>query len=205
MTTQNSSTPSTRRVAIADAVIELLAEPASRRVTHRAVDRRLTMPEGSTSAYFRTRAALLAAAARRLAELDHAALAELGQRAGGEAVAVQLHTVIAEVVKDWTSGRGRMRQLARMELQLEARGLPELAETFARQRTSFLRSVEELIATEQPALPPTDIRLLASTVVALIEGLISDRLLNHSDGSGFDEEVSRAVHLLLTFTGRRRR
>src|SRR5262245_51087519 len=61
----------TRRTAIADAAIELLAELGSRGLTHRQVDRRLEIPEGSTGAYYRTRQALLEATAKRVGELDN--------------------------------------------------------------------------------------------------------------------------------------
>ncbi|HEX4108266.1 MAG TPA: TetR family transcriptional regulator, partial [Solirubrobacteraceae bacterium] len=61
---------SPRRTAIGQAAVEVLARHGSRGLTHRAVDRELGLAPGSTSAYFRTRAALLGAAAEQLAELD---------------------------------------------------------------------------------------------------------------------------------------
>src|SRR5690349_2893472 len=47
-----------RKDVITDAAIQLVAEQGMRGLTHRAVDRRAGLPEGSTSAYFRTRKAL---------------------------------------------------------------------------------------------------------------------------------------------------
>ena len=62
-----------RRTQIADTVIEVLAASGARGLTHRAVDAAAGLPAGSSSYYFRSREALLIAAARRLADLDLAA------------------------------------------------------------------------------------------------------------------------------------
>lgn len=59
----------TRRSDLVDAAIETLAAAGMRGLTHRAVDRVMGLPEGSTSYYFRTRQALLRAVGERLAEL----------------------------------------------------------------------------------------------------------------------------------------
>ena len=60
-----------RLEVLADAAIDLVAESGMRGLTHRAVDARAGVPAGSTSAYFRTREALIEGMVRRLAELDH--------------------------------------------------------------------------------------------------------------------------------------
>ena len=52
-----------RRAQLADAAIELLAASGVHGVTHRAVDRRAGLPAGTASNYFRSREALLVAAA----------------------------------------------------------------------------------------------------------------------------------------------
>ena len=67
----------TRRSDLADAAIETLAAAGMRGLTHRAVDRRALLPEGSTSYYFRTRQALLQAVVERLAELTTAEIPAL--------------------------------------------------------------------------------------------------------------------------------
>ena len=63
-----------RRTAILDAAIEILAEKGSKGLTHRAIDRHLGIPLGSTGAYHRTRKALIAATAERVVELDQQAV-----------------------------------------------------------------------------------------------------------------------------------
>ncbi|GAA2032158.1 TetR/AcrR family transcriptional regulator [Catenulispora yoronensis] len=67
-----------RRAVLADAAIAVVAEDGMRALTHRAVDVRAALPIGTTSAYFRTRQALLTALVRRLAELDRMELEALG-------------------------------------------------------------------------------------------------------------------------------
>ena len=63
-----------RFAVLTDAAIALVAELGMRGLTHRAVDTRAGLPPGTTSAYFRTRKALIEALVRRLADLDRADL-----------------------------------------------------------------------------------------------------------------------------------
>ncbi|MEU8698218.1 TetR family transcriptional regulator [Streptomyces sp. NPDC048680] len=64
------TTDSTRGELITDAALALLAERGMRGLTHRAVDERAGLPQGSTSNYARTRQALLEATVHRLAERE---------------------------------------------------------------------------------------------------------------------------------------
>jgi AcrR family transcriptional regulator len=192
---------SDRRTAIADAVIDLLGSPTTRRVTHRAVDRALGLAEGSSSAYFRTRAQLLAAAAERLAERDRTALTALMTRLHRDEETREPARAIAAVVDDWTSGGAGLRQMARLELQLEARAHPEVAETFARSRALFVGAVDDQIRSAQPTLAPSSSRALAVAIISLVEGLVSSRLL-HGDSFGGDvDSLHNAVRLLMGGSG----
>jgi DNA-binding transcriptional regulator YbjK len=56
-----------RRAAIGDAAIAIVAREGLRSLTHRAVDRELALPPGSTSYYARTRRQLVEAMVHRLA------------------------------------------------------------------------------------------------------------------------------------------
>ena len=110
----------TRRSDLADAAIETLAAAGMRGLTHRAVDRRAGLPEGSTSYYFRTRQALLQAVVERLAELITAeipALLVTDLDAAAEAITTIIET---------GATTGRSRHLARYELVLESVRRPEL-------------------------------------------------------------------------------
>ncbi|MFB6990793.1 TetR/AcrR family transcriptional regulator [Streptomyces sp. NPDC056304] len=64
------TTGSSRADLISDAALALLAERGMRGLTHRAVDERAGLPQGSTSNYARTRQSLLEATVRRLAERE---------------------------------------------------------------------------------------------------------------------------------------
>ncbi|WNI26009.1 TetR family transcriptional regulator [Streptomyces sp. ITFR-16] len=66
---------SVRGDLITDAALDLLAERGMRGLTHRAVDERAGLPQGSTSNYARTRQSLLEATVRRLAEREARVLA----------------------------------------------------------------------------------------------------------------------------------
>ena len=59
-----------RRTLVADAALSIVAEQGMKGLTHRAVDVASGSPAGTTSNYFRTRAALVAAAVGRLEERD---------------------------------------------------------------------------------------------------------------------------------------
>ncbi|MFH8476781.1 TetR/AcrR family transcriptional regulator [Streptomyces sp. NPDC018000] len=79
MGTRNIPSVGTSRAnRITDAALALLAERGLRGLTHRAVDERAGLPQGSTSNYARTRQALLEAAVRRLAEREAQVLAPGG-------------------------------------------------------------------------------------------------------------------------------
>lgn len=69
------TTGSARGELITDAALALLAERGMRGLTHRAVDERAGLPQGSTSNYARTRQSLLEATVRRLAERESRVLA----------------------------------------------------------------------------------------------------------------------------------
>lgn len=80
-----------RRDALADAAIAVLANKGGRGLTHRAVDSAAGLPEGSTSYYFRTRQALLTAVVQRLAVLD-AAICRQPPRLVGTASSTTSHS-----------------------------------------------------------------------------------------------------------------
>jgi DNA-binding transcriptional regulator YbjK len=109
-----------RRRALTDAAITLLASSGVHGLTHRAVEKEADLPPGTASNYFRSREALLVAAAERVAELHHAAT----DRATDQpATLVDLLT--ESLLTAATTQRDRY--LAVFELQLEAVRRPVLA------------------------------------------------------------------------------
>lgn len=65
-----------RRTLLTDAAIELVGSSGLKGLTHRAVDRATGSPAGTTSNYWRTRAALLDAVVDRIEQRDLAVWAE---------------------------------------------------------------------------------------------------------------------------------
>ncbi|MGW7433713.1 TetR/AcrR family transcriptional regulator [Streptomyces sp. NPDC054861] len=114
----------TRADRIGDAALDLLVERGMRGLTHRAVDERAGLPQGSTSNQARTRQALLETAVRRQVEREAGVLApqEMPALAGGadalvDALSLALHRYLTD---------HRSLLVSRYELALEATRRPEL-------------------------------------------------------------------------------
>jgi len=149
-----------RRTRIADAALALLAREGARGLTHRAVDAQLALPSGSTSYYFRTRAALLMAAAERLIALDMADLTHVSEDAAG----------VATLLGRWLSPSGRARALARMELLLAAARNPELV-VMERARERFIEGAVRVLSAAQPQHGADAHRTTATALIAMVDGL----------------------------------
>ncbi|MET9322395.1 TetR family transcriptional regulator [Streptomyces sp. NPDC003038] len=179
-----------RRTLIADTAIDLVAEAGLRGLTHRAVDTAARLPAGSTSYYFRTRTALIAACYQRLAELDLADLdADLDAGLDGDRDAdgsgdgsgpgipeppdrdTAAAAALAALLHRWLT-TGRARQLARFELSLEAARNPELEPDF-HQAGLGARARAAAILRELGAERPQE---AAELMVAWADGLLYDRL-----------------------------
>ena len=190
------ATPSPQRfAALTDAAIALIAESGMRGLTHRAVDARAGLPAGTTSAYLRTRKALIEAVVQRLAQLD---AADLTDRALPADAAV-LSAGIAAVLDDWLT-TGRTRTLARYACLLEATHHPELRTILAYGVTMREQARELLSAFGAP-----DPEQRGRHFVAAVDGLLFDRLIGagalSSPLPGTPEsraDLTAAVHRLLT-------
>lgn len=136
-----------RRRDLCDAAIRVLAEQGSRGLTHGQVDRCADMPDGTTSYYFRTRAALLRAVGKRVAEIDLANLRSVTERPL-DPQAPFAH--LAELTLMQADGRGLMLNRARHELLLHTTRDPELAEASTRVVSRTIDLVRESIAHLQP-------------------------------------------------------
>ncbi|MBY8850368.1 TetR/AcrR family transcriptional regulator [Saccharothrix longispora] len=158
-----------RMAALADAAIHLVATRGMRGLTHRAVDAEAGVPTGSTSAYFRTRKALVEGVVRRLAELDAAEVAEAGVTRSLDPD--ELAEGVARVLDTWMT-TGRERTLARYACLLEATHHPELRGVLVHGERLREQARELLTALGAPA-PERQSREL----VAFIDGLLFDRLV----------------------------
>ncbi|CAM5331560.1 TetR/AcrR family transcriptional regulator [Streptomyces fumanus] len=167
---------SERRTLLADAALDVLADEGIRGLTHRAVDRRAALPPGTTSAYFRTRAALLTALVTRLVRLDQAELHTAAGELGPLRTAADLVDGLALLTRRRLTGEGRRRSLARYACAVESVRDPELREILVPRENAGREAVRQFLAGH--GVPDPDDR--THTLLTCVDGLVFDRLV--SDG-----------------------
>ena len=121
-----------RRAQLADAAITLLARAGIHGVTHRAVETTAGLPAGTASNYFRSREALLLAAAERVGELHRADMEQVAGPPGpapGSTRDRATGLIAGSLLLAATTYRPRY--LAVFELRLESLRRPALAEALA--------------------------------------------------------------------------
>ncbi|MGV0813408.1 TetR/AcrR family transcriptional regulator [Mycolicibacterium boenickei] len=173
-----------RRRELRDAAIQVLAEQGSRGLTHQQVDRTAGMPDGTTSYYYRTRAALMQGIASRVAEIDVANLNSLAEPAGS---ADSPFSELARLVVTQSEGQGLHLNKARLELLLAATRDPELGETSAEFVAQLIAMTHDAIL----ALRPDDgrpalLEAQSTAVMTIIGGAfvrfaVGDRTLADAD------------------------
>jgi AcrR family transcriptional regulator len=133
-----------RRTQLADAALAVVADKGLKGLTHRAVDAAAAVAEGTTSNYFRNRAALVDAVVGRLEALDLAMLQSMGpagppkdvdevahQAAGLILGLVQQHSSLTRARLALSLDRpeavtgGHFRLLAGLEQTLAGLGVPD--------------------------------------------------------------------------------
>ncbi|MGC5396584.1 TetR/AcrR family transcriptional regulator [Streptomyces sp. DT20] len=174
------TTGSARADLITDAALDLLAERGMRGLTHRAVDERAGLPQGSTSNYARTRQSLLEATVRRLAEREVRVLApgelpapgpsaspgtapDLSAPAGQDALIAGLAPALHRYLT-----RHPELLVCRYELALEATRRPELRAFFDATGRQFREPLVALMAAAGSPEPERH----ALSLVAWCEGLM---------------------------------
>ncbi|AKN74431.1 TetR family transcriptional regulator [Streptomyces sp. PBH53] len=175
-----------RRTLLADTAIAVLADTGMRGLTHRAVDRAAQLPPGTTSAYYRTRQALLTALVRRLVALDQEELEEAGAHTPVPRTAEELTAGIAALVGARLTGDGRRRSLARYACAVESAHHPELREILLPRENQGRRLVRAFLAAQGVADP--DDRTV--TLLTCVDGLVFDRLVH---GGCVQEEEIRGL------------
>ncbi|CAM5548201.1 putative transcriptional regulator, TetR family protein [Streptomyces purpurascens] len=176
-----------RRTLLADAAIAVLAESGIRGLTHRAVDRAANLPPGTTSAYYRTRQALLTALVRRLVALDQTELQEIGEQTPMPQHAEELVAGIAGFVERRLTGDGRRRSLARYACALESVRHPELREILVARENAGRQVVRDFLAAQ--GLPDPEDRTV--TLLTCVDGLVFNRLV--SGGGKVSEQEIRGL------------
>lgn len=162
-----------RRQQLLDAALHVLADEGLKGLTHRAVDRRAGLPEGSCSAYLRTRRALQAAVAEHVADI---ALTDLDKLADDLACAADPDDpgdvdAALDLFQRWLDQRELL--LARLELTMAATRDPELAAVLADQRTRLIGLVERIMS----ATGEEHGAERAETLVASYDGILLAALL----------------------------
>lgn len=171
-TTAAAPALSPRRRQLLDAALHVVAEQGLRGLTHRAVDRRAGLPEGSCSAYLRTRRALQAALTEYVAGTladDVAVLADELSRcspSGDRAIELTM-----QLFTRWLDERELLQ--AKLELSMEAARDPELAELLAAWRSRLV----EVVAAMMAARGREHSTARAETLVASFDGILFSALL----------------------------
>ncbi|WP_029117572.1 TetR/AcrR family transcriptional regulator [Mycobacterium sp. URHB0044] len=187
-----------RRRDLCDAGIRVLAEHGSRGLTHAKVDRYAGVPNGTTSYYYRTRAALLRGVGQRVAEIDMANLHSVSDEPLDPR---SPFAHLARLVMMQADGEGLALNRARHELLLGIARDPDLAETSQEFVGRILAMAQDAITYLNPSV--TDSALLAAQTTAVttfIAGvftrlLVGDRTINDADQlARLLQAVATAVH-----------
>lgn len=179
---------SPRRREILSAATTVLARSGNRGLTHRAVDRAAGLPEGSSSAYFRTRDALLGALGDFVADRLAADVAALGTRLAccpgdHERAVAEVSTLFSQ----WLEQPDLL--AARLELTVAATRDARLAERFTQWREDLVGMVRDVLA--DAGNDPGS----AEALVAALDGVLLASLLLPPDRRG--AFVASSVDLLL--------
>jgi len=157
-----------RRRQLLDAAVAVLAADGLRGLTHRAVDRAAELPEGSCSAYLRTRSALQQAVAAHVSGLLLADVDGLAERLRADRAGDGVSATLGLLLR-WLDAPDLL--LARLELTMAARRDPELAGLLADQRARLLDVVAD-VAAGAPGVEGVRDRGRAEALVAAYDGLL---------------------------------
>ncbi|WP_421741321.1 TetR/AcrR family transcriptional regulator [Cellulomonas sp.] len=150
-----------------DAAIDLLGTEGLRALTHVRVDDRAGIPRGSTSNYFRTRAALLGGVVERISERETPQVGESLAPTSAEALIEALGALVV-----YTTTVQRTLTAARLVLFMEASHDPTLRESLSARRHALEADAVPALARLGSSDPVTG----AAAVMACAEGLILHRI-----------------------------
>lgn len=161
--------PEHRRRILCDAALQLLAHEGAKGLSHPKVDHFAEVPNGTTSFYFRTRSALLLAAAERLAELDLVDLMSVAAPADPDETTVSTGTSRLAAMVMLAAAEPRLsRTRARFELMLQSHRDPQLANVFGHNNEVFTELHRRLIlARSEPGRHPGPQVLEEQTVATM--------------------------------------
>jgi len=180
-----------RRAAIADAGIALVARDGMRALTHRAIDRDLGLPAGSTSYYLRTRRALIEALVHRLVERTVQDVDAPMPATVDEAAALLGAMTTSMITERATDNRARFALAVELAGDAGSAELHAFVTSRSPIRAALLERATQLLA----AIGVPDAERRAPDLIALADGLVHDRLV----GSRSDtKETPAALRASLT-------
>ncbi len=161
------------RLRVLEAAVQLLGTEGLRALTHARVDDRAGVPRGSTSNYFRTRAALLTGVGDWIVETELSQVSAVGAVPQTATDLVDMLCGLVEVV----TGPNRTLTAARLTVFMEANHDPDIRASVSRGRTAM---EEYLLATLTRFGAPNPV-VAAHTLMACAEGIILHRIARHDD------------------------
>ncbi len=153
-----------------DAAIDLLGTEGLRALTHARVDDRAGLPKGSTSNYFRTRAALLGGVVEWMVRQETPAVDTALAPASPEEFVAELCGLF-----EFMTGANRTMTAARMVLWAEAGHDPDLRRALLRGRAAMTDRVVPALA----RLGAADPAAAADAIAACFEGLYTNHIARH--------------------------
>ena len=186
-----------RRQAIASAAMELVAEGGSHALTHRRIDRRLGLPEGTTSNYARNRRELVRMVVERVAELANL-------RPPAKPLPATVAEAVAQLVPAFeaTVARG-VDTRARMALSIDCRDDAELHELLTISspvRAKLLDEAALMLASLGVPAP----QQRAVDFIGIMNGLLFDRLAGNGS-RGVPVDAAAVLTAWLVGIGARQR
>lgn len=167
MTARETPAATGRRAELLEAAVDVVADLGLRGLTHRSVDARAGLPEGTCSAYFRSREALLVGLAEHVAAMMSRDVDEMAAVATTHAEDTEaLASEATDLLLRWLERPQVVRTQG--ELSLEAVRRPELMKVFQ----SWRAGLDTLVAGISEAGGRSDAAVRASVVVAALEGVL---------------------------------
>lgn len=185
-----------RRRDLCDAAIAVLAERGAKGLSHIKVDRAAAVAEGTTSAYFRTRSALLIATTERVVELDLIGLQMAKSAAAGEN---QQLPRLADVVAAAAAEPHLTRAKARYELNMLATREPAILELVHRANEGFVdlyRDMTLRLLPDGQELPSSVVDDLSAITQTFISGLLGRYAIGDFSISDPDE-IDRLIRKMV--------
>ncbi|GAB3079696.1 hypothetical protein GCM10027053_50120 [Intrasporangium mesophilum] len=160
------------RERVLDAAITLLGTEGLRALTHTRIDAKAGVPKGSTSNYFRTRAAVLEGVVDWMYAVERPSVTA----AYSFDTQDEFAHALADLFEQMT-GPGRVMTTARLVLLMEASHDPVVRDAMARGRTGM----EEMIIPAVKRLGAAEPEVAAHALSATFEGLFLQKLARHVD------------------------